>query len=135
MKVLLQRGANPNVNDQRNWTVLHWAACNNHVDVLRELAAARGDVNARDSKGNTPLHLAVAAGAVHAAVALVEDLGADTHVVNSKGVSPLPGLRQLLMPQLDLEPPTGAPPPSGGLAGGVGQGAGAAEGGSDGAEE
>lgn len=98
VKVLLQCGASPNALDQRNWTVMHWAACNDHVEVVREVAAAGGEVGARDSKGNTVLHLAVSAGAVRAAVALVELLDADPHALNNKGVSPLPELRRLLLP-------------------------------------
>jgi len=100
VKALLACGASPNVLDHRNWTCLHWAACNNHVEVLKELAAAGGDVGARDTKGNTALHMAVTAGALHAAVALVEELGADPHALNNKDESPLPGLKELLMPQV-----------------------------------
>jgi ankyrin repeat protein len=100
VKALLACGASPNALDHRNWTCLHWAACNNHVEVLKELAAAGGDVGARDTKGNTALHMAVTAGALHAAVALVEELGADPNALNNKEESPLPGLKELLMPQV-----------------------------------
>jgi ankyrin repeat protein len=45
------------VNDN-GVTSLHYAATNNHVNVLKELLGHSKEVDIRNAKGFTPLHLA-----------------------------------------------------------------------------
>jgi ankyrin repeat protein len=42
--------------DKEGWTVLHWAAKGGHADVAGWLIDEKADVNARGSRGETPLH-------------------------------------------------------------------------------
>jgi hypothetical protein len=70
VKLLLEHGADVTFCDESKWSILHWAACNNHGGVVQALAAAGGDVNAVNLHGRTPLALATKAGATDAATAL-----------------------------------------------------------------
>ena len=61
--------------DDSGWCIVHWAACNNHADVVRALGTAGADLNAVNLHGRSPLALALAAGA-HEAAAALRELGA-----------------------------------------------------------
>ncbi len=56
VETLLKRGAQVNTREQ--WfgeTALMWAAAENHADVVKALAAAGGEVNARSTVLDTPV--------------------------------------------------------------------------------
>jgi ankyrin repeat protein len=48
-----------NRQDDRGNTSVHWAVCNNRIDIILELIGAGSNVNIQNCKGNIPLHLAV----------------------------------------------------------------------------
>ena len=75
VKLLVSRQANTNFCDESKWSILHWAACNNHAAVVHELVAAGAQVNALNMRRRTPLALARTAGALDAVRVLLE-LGA-----------------------------------------------------------
>ena len=70
VKLLLDHAADVAFCDESKWSILHWAACNNHAGVVQALAAAGAHVNATNLHGRTPLSLALQAGAADAARAL-----------------------------------------------------------------
>eukprot|EP00118_Oscarella_pearsei_P002960 m.12403 g.12403 ORF g.12403 m.12403 type:complete len:727 (+) comp24027_c0_seq1:162-2342(+) len=53
---LLEHGANPNIKDQEGNTCLHWAAYSRSIDGL-ELFVKLCEINSRNIRGDTPLHL------------------------------------------------------------------------------
>jgi ankyrin repeat protein len=57
-RMLLSRGANPNIPDDRGWTAIHQAASRGNVKILEDLIAAGGDLTRRDNSGHTPLDIA-----------------------------------------------------------------------------
>jgi ankyrin repeat protein len=103
---LLVHGADIDAKDNSGWTPLHWACANGHGTVVDELLSpndsngtvtsilgkrkSRGgaDINAKDSRGNTPLQFASCGG--HGAVvkALLSG-GADILVANNYGALPI----------------------------------------------
>lgn len=56
--VLLQHGAEVDVQDNLGWTPLHWASQAGRRDIVKFLLEHNADVNAQTGPGNTPLHLA-----------------------------------------------------------------------------
>ena len=69
---LVSRGADVNAVDKGNWTALHLAARNGHVEAMRLLLDAGTRTDVRDTKhGWTALHLAVIAGNIDGARLLV----------------------------------------------------------------
>ncbi len=54
MTWLLERGASPNVPDQRGWTAVHQAASRGNVRMLRAVLDAGGDAGRRDKEGRLP---------------------------------------------------------------------------------
>jgi ankyrin repeat protein len=44
---------------QKGWTLLHFAASNGHIEVIRHLANRGANLNVTDAEGWTALHLAV----------------------------------------------------------------------------
>jgi hypothetical protein len=75
VELLLASGADANFSDESRWSIVHWAACNNHAGIVRALAAHGADINALNLHGRSPLSLALTAGAAEGAQAL-KDLGA-----------------------------------------------------------
>merc|ERR1712080_102728 len=57
--LLLEHGANPNLQDYNGNTPLHLAACTHHIRVITLLLRFGADVAATDAFGKTPLHLAL----------------------------------------------------------------------------
>ncbi|KAK8371859.1 hypothetical protein O3P69_011830 [Scylla paramamosain] len=68
-------------------TPVHAASYHGHVEVLEQLAGAGWPLTARDSDGNTPLHLAAAGGSVTCQEWL-EQRGGDPRVLNKAGHTP-----------------------------------------------
>ncbi|KAL8608937.1 hypothetical protein ACOMHN_062686 [Nucella lapillus] len=60
VKILLDKGANPNSRDILGNTPMHLAAITGHVPVVTLLLKAGTDVQSEDKNGRTPLHLAQA---------------------------------------------------------------------------
>lgn len=56
---LLQSGANLNARGLDNDTPLHDAAVNGHVKIAKLLVERGADINAKNSKGKTPLDVAL----------------------------------------------------------------------------
>mmetsp|Transcript_20032 Transcript_20032/g.49828 ORF Transcript_20032/g.49828 Transcript_20032/m.49828 type:complete len:171 (-) Transcript_20032:1901-2413(-) len=69
---LVARGADVNARDKGNWTALHLATRNGHLEAMRILLDEGAELAVQDAKhGWTALHLAVIAGQVEAAKMLV----------------------------------------------------------------
>jgi len=67
----------------------HYAASKGHVDVLRKLASAGGDLAASDNVGSTLLHRAAAQGRVGVIDYLVDQPGVALEARNGRGQTPL----------------------------------------------
>ena len=84
----LAQGANANIATlDRRSTLLHCAASNARHECVAVLIDARANVNAVDSSGNTPLHMAALSTAVNQehglrCIELLMDGGADMNVRN-----------------------------------------------------
>lgn len=84
---LIRLGENP--NRQHDYTtVLQYAARDLNVEAVRMLIANGADVNARNKKGLTPLHVAVMKGALDVVVELLQN-GANVDAQDSDGYTPL----------------------------------------------
>lgn len=84
-----EQGAGPDQRVHGEWTPLHLAAQNGHVEaVTRLLADARVEVNARTDRQFAPLHLAAQSGHVDIIDRLVSG-GADFEARSENGKSPL----------------------------------------------
>lgn len=89
VKELLSHGASVNARDAAGRTALHRACDGSHRVVISFLLEkAKADPNAADNDGETPLHLAAAAGDTNAAALLVP-AGAKVNVRDAKGYTPL----------------------------------------------
>ncbi|DAZ97806.1 TPA: hypothetical protein N0F65_002476 [Lagenidium giganteum] len=75
---MLEKEVDANVADQHGWSGLHWAASQDHVDVLDLLIKEGSQVSAVDHMNHwSPLHIAIIREAVSSAKALLA-AGADT---------------------------------------------------------
>lgn len=82
-KLLLQYGADPNMEDADMWTPLHFAALNNRPDCAALLIKSGAIVDAPDAAGWTPLYWAIDSN--HGdMVALLKKLGARITVFSAK---------------------------------------------------
>lgn len=73
-------------------TNLHWAVVEGDIDRVKELIAARININEKDSKGDTALHYACRGSYRNAKLQIVRILlaaGADVNVENNMGRTPL----------------------------------------------
>lgn len=59
VKILLERGAKPNVTDSSHETALHWAAAMDQIESIRLLLAAGASATIRNSAGKTALDVAI----------------------------------------------------------------------------
>jgi len=73
VRLLLVRGANPDVRNWNGHTALMLAAGGGHLEIVKELLASRADKSISDKNGNTARTLAVANGH-HAVAALIDDV-------------------------------------------------------------
>jgi cytohesin len=86
-KLLLEHGADPNIQDNNGRTPLHWAAWKGHLEVVELLLEHGADPNVQDYGGMTPLHYA-ATGHLEVVELLLEH-GADPNIKNNNGWTPL----------------------------------------------
>lgn len=85
LKELIENGADVRKPDAENVTLLHWAAINNRIDIVKYLITTGAIV---DQKGGnldaTPLHWAVRQGLLNMVVLLMQ-YGADSHSTDIEG--------------------------------------------------
>ena len=89
VEVLVKKGANVNLQDQKKRTPLIFAASNGHTPVVEYLVGAGADVNAKDGGGQTALSYASKRSFNETAAFLLEN-GAEVNVRGTKkGITPL----------------------------------------------
>ncbi|XP_070185256.1 ankyrin repeat and KH domain-containing protein 1-like isoform X2 [Littorina saxatilis] len=88
VKLLLDRGANVNAENEQGVTPLHVSCLLGDMELLDVLVQHGGAVDTRDEKGDTPLHKACFEGHVLLVSRLLEE-GADVNEVNRDGDTPL----------------------------------------------
>lgn len=84
VEILLSNEADPNIPDNEQFTSLHNSVTN--VDILKLLLSKCSNVNVRNSKGETPLYLAVDSGNDESVMSLLEH-SADPNVGDNEGLS------------------------------------------------
>ena len=82
--VLLQHGAEVDVQDNLGWTPLHWASQVGRRDIVEFLLEHHADINVQTVQGNTPLHLASGEGELDIARLLLQRR-AVVHYRDNKG--------------------------------------------------
>ncbi|KAK7863164.1 hypothetical protein R5R35_003416 [Gryllus longicercus] len=89
VKSCLAVGARIDAHDSHGNTALHVATSNNRARVVEYLLNAGDDANARDHRGVTPLHLAVASDPSGNLVRVLLDAGARPDIADDEGRTPL----------------------------------------------
>lgn len=64
VRILLDRGGNPNHRNRDGWSAIHWAAEEGHLEIVHLLLDAGANPNAVSSYGTSPLHCAANGGHV-----------------------------------------------------------------------
>ena len=85
---MLERGVNPNAEDNYGSTPLDRAAQEGHVEIVKILLERGANPNAKDNKGSTPLHNAAQEGHDEIVKILLER-GADPRIADNGGHIPL----------------------------------------------
>ena len=89
VRLLLRRGANPNIATDENMTPLHSAAYHGYADIVKVLIDAGAEVNTAESRyGFTPLAYAARSGSVEV-IKLLIDAGADRAIQVENGRTPI----------------------------------------------
>lgn len=97
---LVRAGADVNANDGvKHCTPLHMAARRGNLEIAEVLLGCDGDIEARDSLGDTPLRRAVNCDKVCVASLLLAR-GADVRSRGSKGATPILAARSAAMKKL-----------------------------------
>ena len=90
VRFLVEHGADVNARDAEGWTTLHFAAQEHHVEIASLLLERGAQVDAKDVFGSTPLWRAVYASKGRGElIRCLLSYGADRHLKNNHGVSPL----------------------------------------------
>jgi ankyrin repeat protein len=87
--VVVTDGGKVNAKNNNSFTLLHWAASENSIDVVKHLVSVGADIHAKDKDGCTPLHFAARNNSdVDVAKFLVSE-GADVNGKDLYGHTPL----------------------------------------------
>lgn len=81
----LRDGGSPNSKDENGYLPLHAAASYGHLDLLRTLVEAGGNINLADGEGDTPLHHVED---LRTAIVMVKEMNADPSAKNHDGMTP-----------------------------------------------
>ncbi|XP_017852088.1 histone-lysine N-methyltransferase EHMT2 [Drosophila busckii] len=82
VSLLINHGANPNICDNDNNTVLHWSTLHNDgLETITVLLQAGADCNVQNVEGDTPLHIACRHSVTRMCIALIAN-GADLMIKN-----------------------------------------------------
>jgi ankyrin repeat protein len=87
IQLLFDRGADPNVADNKGWTALHFAAQARNADVVRTLLQAGANPDPRDEAGCTPLWRSLKSNPSSEVVQALLDAGADPKAQDKWGSS------------------------------------------------
>ncbi len=85
---LIEKGAEVNIKNSIGIAVLHLAAHNGSLEIVRKLLKKGANANITDRKGTTPLHLAADHGHLEVAITLIEN-GALVSYADEYGLTPL----------------------------------------------
>jgi ankyrin repeat protein len=85
---LIENGSKVNAFSNKNRTPLHFAAMNNHADLIQILLTSQADIEWQDENKCTPLHLAGKKGALDAAALLLKS-GANIYALDERNWSAL----------------------------------------------
>ena len=86
VKLLLKRGANPNLHPRT--MALNWACAGGNLEIAKTLLAADAEINGKDKDGDTPLMQSCLDGNLELVKWLI-DSGADVHVRNNADATAL----------------------------------------------
>eukprot|EP00798_Chlamydomonas_sp_ICE-L_P015156 gene15156-21223_t len=91
VQALCELGADPNAKSESSpcAAALHMAAAEGYMSTLNILSTAGADMNVMEEGGMTPLHVAVRAGQVEMAVALIKMPGVNIWASDLSGLTPL----------------------------------------------
>lgn len=100
VRLLVERGANPNVrdDDDHGESPLHWAASNDDVDVARALLDGGADIEMPDGSIGTPLDNAIGYGCWHVAELLAQRGARVEKLWHAAALGRLDRLEELLTP-------------------------------------
>ncbi|MDR2148161.1 MAG: ankyrin repeat domain-containing protein [Tannerella sp.] len=88
LRTLLERGANPDIQDRYKMTALQWAIQQGKVEAVKTLLAFKANVNTKNDKGVTPLMSAATKGILECVQMLVE-AGAEINATAKDGFTAL----------------------------------------------
>jgi ankyrin repeat protein len=100
LKLLLDRNADINAQNNRGKTALHWAATSTRPRTVLALLRAGADVDPQDLDQETPLHKAARFNRVDAAKALIVH-GADVHARDKDGDTPVADAKSKGYPKME----------------------------------